>query len=285
MEYPCLLIEFDGDEDDDFDWECIIDARENIFDDCEEGVGVRGLELTEEQEEKVKNHGTFLLPGNHYFVKGEVLVIDGKPKFEFHHKLGGASGKKKAIMIRVVAKDMEPWDSLEDLREGAFGDGSMPTQFGAISYGKFQITPFQGVINGQKIENGVYETKLPFDWPWPFYGGKEDEPVDDVVTCQLAKELGSFWFLRNGIDFVMYCLPKQMNKRFATSITNPTTNKYLTLYNPGECIDAAMQLHEIGHVSYRMKIYASICRKIVFLFNALFLFLSTCFLDIPRRPK
>lgn len=102
MEFPCLLIPFDDDE---FDYECILDYREKVFNDCDEGVGVKGLELTDKQVEKVKEHGTLLLPDNHYFVEDEILVIDGQPEFKYYPKPGGASGEKKAVMIRVTAED------------------------------------------------------------------------------------------------------------------------------------------------------------------------------------
>jgi hypothetical protein len=94
----------------------LITARECSANDCEEGVGVKGLELTNKQVEKVKEHGTLLLPDNHYFVKDEILVIDGQPEFKYYPKPGGASGKKKAVMIRVTAEDDEPSHSMKDLQ-------------------------------------------------------------------------------------------------------------------------------------------------------------------------
>jgi len=73
-----------------------------------------------------------------------------------------AFGEKTVLMIRVKTLDAEPSHSLQTLSDEAFGtDGdpfTMVTQLDACSYGQFTISPFQGTINGNTIENGVYET-------------------------------------------------------------------------------------------------------------------------------
>lgn len=284
MEYPCLLL---PNEDEGSEWECILDEREITFDDdrdCGQNINIEGLELTDEQEEKVRSHSTLLLPNDeHFFVGGEKLVIDGTPEFEFYPKLGGSLGEKKAIMIRVVAKDQEPSHSLEELAKETFGDGQI-SQYEKCSHGKMKITPFEGTINGKTIENGVYEYKLPFDWPWPYKGIDEEDPVHEVVSCNLAKELGSFWYLRHGIDFVMYCIPEPLNGRYAYANNDLML---LTVYGDGTCLETKTHLHEIGHVSTQCSVFGVFIlrlwyRRAYVLPSSSF---RICILDTPKHLK
>lgn len=110
----------------------------------------------------------------------------------------------------------------------------MAGHYGACSYGKFTMTPFNGDINGNTVTNGVYETTL-------------DVATADIdeghVTNQLAAELGSNWVTRASVDHVLYCLPRDGFTAYAYY------NSHLSVYSNFWCASPSGNMHELGHVS------------------------------------
>ena len=154
-------------------------------------------------------------------------------------------GNKKVLMIRIKTVDgLMSKKSKTELEDEFFGNGnsshvSPASQFKACSYGKFTLNPFSGNINGRRITGGVYETTI--DLPHDGTRGATNRMIPET-TRVLNSQLGPSWRIDNGIDYVVYCMPKQ-------TVSHAIVRLKLAVMSQPLCGSAYTLMHEIGHVS------------------------------------